>query len=374
MQVPVALFRLSRGFWLTLSFTALPGPAAGQGLTVTGRVFARAAFERTDVNVGGTPETSERLQLAVPSARISLDAAVLPWLALDVEMDVADRPLLRDAFLLARSERLRARGGQFKMPVSSITMESPWTLPIARRGILQDLLHDHMRVLGRRPGFQASVRRAVGDLNPELVVAAFQGGWLAGTAQSADFRLLETGVDAQNLIGRFRVTPRRHDFAVFAQRLSTNDFRNERRHFWAAGADARIGHDFSGHGLRVWIEGMAGRTTYVGADAGGSFVPEDGTYLAARTVAAWRRGGMSKGEGYLEPFVFFGLLDPDTDRAGDVIWEGFAGLNAGFWRQARVTLQLEMAKGQRNLPEDLFLGGRNLADHKAALLQIGASF
>lgn len=349
---------------------------------VKGRVFARAAYEkRTDLLLGAAsmPSDLERLRLSIPSARVGMRYDVLDWVALAVEADVADRPLLRDAFVAARSKHLRGRAGQFKMPVSAINLESPWNLPVARRGIIQGLLHDRWRVIGRRPGVSGSLRGG-GALDPELAVGAFQGAY---QAPDADVELIgageiSTAVDAQNLVARVSITPGGQEIALVGARVSTLEPQGRDgwtlRHFWAAGADATLDEPFGVRGLRAWLEGLAGRTYYPTIVDGTLTGYRDATWWAGRAIVAWRWAGEAQGDGYFEPFVFYGIADPSTDGGDDMLWELAAGVNVGYWRRVRLTLQFELAKGQRGIPVGLWLDGRNLDDHKAVLLQAGAAF
>jgi hypothetical protein len=332
------------------------------------RIFARAAAERVILSSAGTQSRGESLRLTLPSARIGLEYQLLPRLSMEIEGDLADRSLVKDAFLQARSKRLRARVGQFKMPLSAITLESPWTLPVARRGIIQDLLEERMSLVGRRPGFLVSVRGG-GGLDPELSLSAFQGAFLTGDAQDTDVEPLETGFDAQNLVARFSITPDGQEIALHGERISTNGFQGQRRHFWAGGAEATLDDPFGAHGLRAWLEVIAGQTFYVDA-----LTTRDATFGSARAIVAWRWGGREEGAGFAEPFFQAGLLDPDLDGDHDRLLELAAGVNVGYWRTFRATLQLERAHTDDELPGQLFFGNLNLQKHEAALIQIGVAF
>jgi hypothetical protein len=226
------------------------------------RILARAAYEETTVSSAGVETASERLRLTTPSARAGLKYQFLPWLSLVAEAELTDRQPIRDAFVQARTKRIRARAGQFKMPLSAITLESPWVLPVARRGLIQELLEDRLSVVGRRPGFLSSVKRG-GSLDPELSLSAFQGAFLTGDADDTDVEPLETGVDAQNLVARFSVTPGGQELALFTARVSTSGFQGQRRHFWASGADATLDEPLGLTGLRAWLESIVGRTFYI---------------------------------------------------------------------------------------------------------------
>jgi hypothetical protein len=68
----------------------------------------------------------------------------------------------------------------------------------------------------------------------------------------------------------------------------------------------------------------------------------------------------------------FGLFDPDSEVADDMLFEEALGINAGFWRLARLGLELELATFQRNFPIAYGLGKN--PDRRALLLQASAEF
>jgi hypothetical protein len=332
------------------------------------RIFARAATERITRASGGIEARGDSLRLTLPSARIGLEYQLLPRVSMEIEGDLADNSLIKDAFVHARSKRLRARAGQFKMPLSAITLESPWTLPVARRGIIQDLLEDRMSLVGRRPGFLVSVRGG-GGLDPELSLSAFQGSFLTGDAEDTDVEPLETGLDAQNLVARLSVTPGGQELALHGERVSTNGFQGRRRHFWAGGADATLDDPFGARGLRAWLEVLAGQTFYID-----NLTARDATFASARAIVARRWGGREQGAAFAEPFAQAGLLDPDLDGGQDRLVELVLGVNVGWWRTFRATVQVERGTAGRQLPGQLFFGNLNLVSHEAALMQIGVAF
>jgi hypothetical protein len=53
-------------------------------------------------------------------------------------------------------------------------------------------------------------------------------------------------------------------------------------------------------------------------------------------------------------------------------WEAAVGVNAGLWRRARLTLQGEINRGQRNFPVS-YLGGAE-PDRMGLLLQAGVAW
>jgi hypothetical protein len=335
----------------------------GQGqLVLKGRVFARAAFE--DVTALGGDHRS--LDLSVPSARLDVRYRPTGWLTLVVKIDATNKPPVKDAYAQARSKHLRVRAGQFKMPLSSITTDSSWSLPLARRGIIQDLIQSRMTLLSRRPGVLVGAR-AGGKLDPELSLSAFQGGAVDDKGNLA--LLSQQAVDAQNVVLRLGMTPKGQDVGLFAVRTTTLDS-GQPRHHLAAGADALLDLAMGAHALRVWAEVIAGSANYVRMDA----TKYDAVFWEGRAIGAFRWGGQADGQRYLEPFVYLAVMDPDAKAGRDVIVEAFAGVNVGLWRRARLTLQLERGHAAAGVPYDLFFGGRALHDHTAVVMQTGAAF
>jgi hypothetical protein len=342
-------------------------------LEVKGRVFARMAFEDDVVEAGVGRRRG--LAFTVPDARASLRARVLAWVNLVLEADFGQpRPSLKDGFLQARAKRWMLRGGQFKMPISAFTLESPWTLPLARRGWLHELLSDGMLLMGRRQGVAGRVRGG-GFWDPELTVGVFQSVFWGPDAGRP---LPLIGITEPTVVGRLAVSAAGVEIAAVSQRRVTNfqvmtpeGLQIEHRGFWAAGGDITADLRLEKTGWRVWGEALTGSRWLV-------YRVEDEAYarfVAARILAAWRWAGLAKGETYFELFTTAGLLEPDLNVISDLFWEAMAGVNVGHWRQTRLTLQFEKAGSQRNFPGDqLFYGRQALKTHTAVVLQAGAAF
>ncbi len=335
--------------------------------TFSGRVVAGATyFDDTTYQPGGAEVgTSRSLDLTIKSSRVGLKYHILDWLLADIEIDPTEKSSGKDMFLQAKSKHFLARVGQFKLPISSIELESPWTLPLADRGLIHKLLVDRLLVAGRSPGALVQVRGG-GWLHPALALGAFQGS----DAQPLGRTLAGAGVDSQTTVARLSVSPGALQLAAFAGRRSTR-VPLEISHHWFFGGDAQLDIGFEGHALRVWADAVAGSSWY-GNDLQNA--ASTTTFASARTIVAWRWGGMADGESYLEPFSMVGALNPGTNNTDDAIWEAFAGLNLGYWRKARVTLQVEMSRTGKQAPAQLFPLGVTLTDHKAMVLQAGAAF
>jgi len=99
--------------------------------------------------------------------------------------------------------------------------------------------------------------------------------------------------------------------------------------------------------------------------------------VAGRAILAWRLGGRKDGKRYLEPYAMFSAIDPDAGTGHDLVWEAAGGVNLGFWRRARVQVEVEARRTSRNTPPGLLAtsgGTTNLTDFTAGLVQIGAVF
>jgi hypothetical protein len=356
----------------------LSPPAGNAGkLEVHGRLFARAAFSRhyvvtTDQNGSVHEEAVDALDLSVPSARAELYyRAPFRWLTANLEFEFAGKPELKDAWLRAKTRHFFAKVGQFKTPFSAIELESIWTLPMARRGTLHDILVDELEVAGRRPAISVGARTG-GSLDISLTLGAAQGSVLVDRSlDDRDVELLdEQALRAQSLFARTEVAFDDVTFGIgYEHRVGTPDvFVIE--HYPTFGADAVLDTRVLGRGLRVWVEGMAGASWFEHSRKPSD--DRDAVFSAGRLVVAPRLGGHAKRDLYLEPYGMLGLFDPDTEVAEDLVFEEALGVNAGFWRLARLGLELELASFQRNFPVSYGLAKN--PDRLALLLQASAEF
>jgi hypothetical protein len=123
---------------------------AEKSLRVSGRVFARASADERD--------DFER-SLSVASARVGVSTS-FDHVEAEVSADLSSKSLLKDAFvrLSDSHKRLRLYGGQFKAPFLARSLESSWSLPLMRRGLVEDYLVDTHELGGRRMGLMGEVR------------------------------------------------------------------------------------------------------------------------------------------------------------------------------------------------------------------------
>jgi hypothetical protein len=343
-------------------------------IDVRGRVLARMAFEDDvlfEYRETKTEYSRRGLAFTIPDARASLRAKVLAWVTLTLEADFGQpRPSLKDGYIQAKKKRWMLRGGQFKMPISAFHLESPWTLPLARRGWLHELISDHMLLTGRRQGVMGQIKGG-GYWDPALTVGAFQSV-LWGRDAGRPFPLI--GITEPTVVGRISITPGRLEIAAAAQRRVTNAGPlGKAEGFWAAGGDVTADFAFEKTGWRFWGEALVG-SSWLDHDL---IDPRAATFVTARVLAAWRLGGLSRGETYFEAFATIGALEPDADVVSDLFVEIMGGINVGHWRQTRLTLQFEWASTQKNFPDAQFflgLGREPIKTHTAIVIQAGAAF
>jgi hypothetical protein len=354
--------------------------AAGR-IQLKGRVFALAALQRQErVEATGGPNGEaalagyNSLDLSMNSVRIGLEyEAPLRWISAVAELELTGRPELKDGYVQARGQHFFARMGQFKLPVSAIDTESPWTLPLVHRGFMHDLLTDWLDVGGRRPGAMVGWRGR-GGLRPRFMVGAFQGTVQSGVGPNdRDVDLLEEhSLEAQSYVARAQFEPADVQLGVwYEHRVGSSSAQDPKpKHYPTGGLDAVVDRVLPGGGIRAWVEATAGTSWYEHAQKADD--DEDAIFVEARALVGYRFGGTVDEAPYVEPFGFFGVLEPDTDVKKDMAWEAAVGLNAGFWRRARLTLQGEIQRGQRNFPADYLYGAS--PDRMGLLLQAGVAW
>jgi hypothetical protein len=344
---------------------------------VFGRVAARAELERHERAVlDPDDETAtgrvDSFDLTVPLARVGVRyRAPAAWLSAQVELDVAEGLDLLEAWVQAKDRHFRARAGKFKVPFSAIEMESSFTLPMVRRGLVNDLLLDELEVAGRRPGIALGAR-ARGDFRPSLVLGAFQGSVLIHEEPGdRDVELIaERALDAQSLVARFEASIWDVTLGANYEHRVGTDVENQPKHYWTFGADAVLDTELGSHGLRAWIELMDGASWFEHhLKPADSF---DAIFVCVRAIAAFRFGGTHREAFYVEPYGMVATLDPDIDVASDIVVEEAFGVNAGLWKRARVGVEVEFQKAQPNFPERYLLGENG--DRKALMLGAQLAF
>jgi hypothetical protein len=344
-----------------------------------GYLFARgdlARLDQTTVDSMGVPVRRDvnTFDLSVPSARFRLDyQSPWEWLTSQLEVDFAGNVDLRDAYVQAKGKQVALRMGQFKMPVLAMQMESPWVLPLVRRGLIHDLTVDWLDVAGRLPGTMLTLREKFGDIRPKLFLGVFQARRFVeiDLDGSRDTDLVrQRSLSSQKFVARGQVDIGSVEIgAVYEHRLGSPAFSQLLR-LWTAGGDVTVNHVFATGGLRIWVDALAGASWYelAAKSADGKYA----TFVTGRALVAYRFGGVVPEAFYIEPYVFGGVFDPDVDVTTDLVWEATAGVNVGFFGRARVTLQAEIDRAQRNFPIG-YLAGIS-PDRMGMLVQVGLAY
>jgi len=346
-------------------------------LEVFGRVAVRAELERheravLDPDDELTLGRVDSLDLLVSEARLGVDyRAPAKWLSAEIEIDAADGLELLDAWAMAKSENFSTRAGKSKMPFSAIEMESSFTLPMARRGLVQDILVDELEVAGRRPGVTFGARYGK-SVHPSLVLGVFQGSVLV--KEERDDRdvepFSERALDAQSLVARAEARVWDVELGVNYEHRVGTDHVLEPSHYWTFGVDAGLDTELDGYGVRAWAEVMDGASWFEHRlkpiDA------FDAVFVTTRFITAFRFGGMRREELYVEPYAMMAVLDPDIDVSSDIVVEEAVGVNVGLWKRVRVGLEAEYQKAEPNFPERYFLGENG--DRKALVLDAQIAF
>lgn len=360
-------------------FGALGARARGEfgEVEIGGRIFARAALSRHYESISfdnGTlgERRIDALDFTIPTARVDLRyRAPVRWLSADVEFELADQPELKDAWVRARGRHFGAKLGQFKAPFSAIEMESRFDLPVAERGFLHDVLTKQLQVAGRRPGVTVSAE-AGGELRPSLTLGAFQGSVLVDRqADDLDHEpLFEQTLDAQSLFARVQLRAGDFQFGAGYEHRVGTPVPFTVAHYPTAGVDVTLDTHAHGRGLRIWLEGIVGSSWFEHSRK--PIDDEDATFTAVRAIVAPRLGGADQHRFYVEPYGMLGVLDPDVGVVSDLAVEQALGVNVGLYRLARIGLEFQHRKVERNFPQSYTLG-RN-PERLAALVQAAAEF
>ena len=350
--------------------------AAKHDLQLKGRIFVLSEVShRHETVVGSTGALEARdrdaLDLSLQSVRFGINyRSPLRFLSAQLELEAAGKLRFKDAFIEA-GRTFFVKAGQFKVPSSVFELDSPWTLPLARRGLVHDLMTDWLDIAGRRPGVAIGYHGR-GGIKPRLTLGVFQGTTLKGVVPGdRDVKLIDhASMSAQTYAARGEISLWSVTLgAWFEQRVGSTvvaDF----SHFSTFGLDAELAQPLGNGALRVWLDGSGGESLYVAADKPGR--DSSPWFASGRALVGYRFGGLALGDPYIEPFGFVALLDPDTEVVSDFVTEAAVGVAAGFWDRARITLQGELTNGQRNFPSG-FLDNQN-PDHSSLLLQAGARF
>jgi hypothetical protein len=340
-----------------------------------GRLITRAELARRAadlVTVDGIESTHvDSLDLSLESARAGfLYQSPIDGVSLEVTVEFAGRVRVKDAYADYREKNVGLRAGFFKAPSTLLEMDGRMSLARAERGLLSDILTERLETGGRRPGILAEVF-AEGGLAPSLALGVVQGSYLADEASRETEFIEDRVLGAQSLVARAGIAPDPLEAGVYATwRVGTDELprpNEDPEHFFAAGADAKLDTEFEHTALRVWLDANAGKSWYSeSAQAGYPW------FIAGRLQAAFRFGGLHKGELYVEPYAAGGAFDPDLRVTADFALEAAVGANVGFWKRGRVTLEGGLQHTQRNFPADYALAYYN--DRRSLIAQLAMDF
>jgi hypothetical protein len=332
-----------------------PPPPRDFALEYGGRIFVRDTLSGVEVG----DDTVWRHDRDIDQARVfaTYDRRKLR-IAFEIEFGGGDATLKDTYIRLKPIKPLRIQGGRFKVPMSTIWLESKWSLPEQERGILSEIEQEGRGLpFGgiRGEGVSVEARPPV-FLEPRFTLAAFQNPLSNGITPldpSEDF--------TQDLYARAEVEagPWLHAAASFGWVGWTTEVSviDTYEHMPMGGVELMVDSEY----LRVWLEGYVGESFFFQADGSTS-----GTFAAARALVAPRLRRPWPGMWKLEPYAAGSVLDPTSDQSGDRISEIVGGSNFAFSKHWR--LQLEVAQ---RIAEGVL---SPLADSTIIRLQLGAAF
>jgi hypothetical protein len=332
--------------------------AAAERLEVGGRVFVRSSTSRTDLEASADDPWVH--QLNVPSARIVADYRRKKRLKVMVEAEFGDDDMkLKDGYIRVRPVReLSIQAGRFKRPMSSISLESAWRLPVVERGILNELEPQSAAELpfgGRSEGVTVEYKMRDSAAKPAGRVGVFMPEVAENVIDVSEHFALDpyARVEAEPVEG---VTAG----ASFA--LITHQRRRDDRESIAHAPFGSVDVVVRAGPLKAWLEGFFGRSTVY--DAAGR---TRGAMWAARTIFALRFKRVASWLRRAGPYFKASLFDPNDGATGDRASQVGGGINAQFSKFLRLQLEVEQTWVQ---DMDLLL----LGDRLAVYLQLGAAF
>ncbi len=322
---------------------------------IDGRLITRAELAQREEDLVAPGATAvqetqvDSLDLILDSARVGLAyLSPIDGVRLELSVEFAGKVEVKDAYAEYRGAFLGARAGFFKAPSSVFENAGRLSLAKADRGFISEILTERLEIGGRRPGV-ALLGRSEEGVAPSFTLGAFQGSYVEDQATGQTELIDAEVMGAQSVVARAEIAPEPFDFGSFGTlRVGTSeqpDPSNEPEHFWAGGADAKLDAVFATSGLRMWLDGILGESWYSESAQSGRPL-----FVSSRLMAAFRFGGVVKGELYVEPYAMAGVLDPDTRVTADFAYEAALGANVGFWKRGRLTLEGGLQRTERNFP------------------------
>ncbi len=307
-----------------------------------GRVFVRSALTKG----GAAPDPVA--QNTLNSARVKTEYRSHGVRA-EIEAEIAGKPRIKTAYGQLRlhdsGPKLDVRAGNFKMPFSAIQLASIWTLPMADRGLLDNVLGKRLQLTGRAVGVMM-ILELPGDWHPELDVGVFQGTDDVGNALAAPAQ----DRFGQDGVVRLAAKPTHGISIGMAGSVRSGELLAAPivvRQGYAGEIDATIDVDTHPGRLRTWVEAMIGTSWLVGG-----MIPSHTLtrFHELRGIVSWRLGGTGHRDRYVELYGLAGQLDPDRIVTGDRVVELTGGISYGASEVWRVQAEAEVWRIGANAP------------------------
>jgi len=332
-------------------------------LSFGGRIFARESLLHT----ANDPWLA---QASLVSARAKADFKQRNLRA-QIEIELADKARVKDAYAQLRlhdhGPRVDVRAGNFKMPFSSIQLQSIWTLPMADRGLIDNVLVKRLQLAGRAVGTTCAIE-ASGGWRPRIDAGVFQGSDDAGNALAAS----ASDGFGQDAVVRGSVKPTRGvelgvGGSVRAGGLIAAPFVVQ--HGYANEVDATIETTLGPGHLRMWLEGMIGTSWLVGGNAPGHTRTR---FLETRGIVGYRFGNEARWSRYVELYGLAGAIDPDRKFKSDTVLEVTGGISYGASDVWRIQAEVEVWRIGAAAPLGIAEFAVAPVDSTSFLLQFGA--
>lgn len=327
-----------------------------------GRVFLREQLRSID----DAPWTSE---MSLASARVSVDYRHGKRLRVVVELEASGGSAkLRDGFLrLDAPHDLELTAGRFKMAPSQAENDSGFTLPVADRGLLSNVLDDGLGLAGRGVGVGVAWSPDL-PLRPELSLGGFQGRGIEGDPDEA---LLADDSGGITWTGRLDLRPCDGILVgVWGSSRSEARSATERARYNAGGVDLSVDLRAGKVGLRGWLDLLAS----VSPRDPSPLSTAEPTLVAGRAILGARLGGKDRGKAYVELYGMGSWIDPSRDDEDDTVSEVVGGVSTGEWKRWRVQVQVERQAAGQRAPLRLDGGSERVTDERRVTVQLGAVF
>lgn len=310
-----------------------------------GRVFLRDSAVKVSDSAADWQS-----ELDIASARLAGNYEIGHLLKTQVEVELADGELeLKDAYIQYRPIRvLRIQVGRFKRPISPLSMEGAYGLPLVERGVLNDKLSAGtvdvpFPLGGRTEGAMVQVRPKL-PLNPRATIGLFNSRLADSNLAGVD--LVDVGINRfQDVFGRVSVEVV-HDLRVGATVAAYQRLRNldgDVNHAGLVGLDVTLDHDLG----RLWLEGFYGRTPYVDPVEG----RVRGAMWAGRLVAAPRIDELvDLPVERLEPFLSVAVLEPSTTLSQSRALQVGGGVSVSIIDQLKAQIEYVYLDTQVQFP------------------------